>query len=135
MEWPMVAVMEVTHPSKRQFPSICIPKIVLRACKCVEITSIFIIYKEKLIFRVSTKRYNQIDLTPTLALLLSVEIPTLSIGCLIPEMLESLSLEHQMYAYFYNAHHLLNKARVKFGHEHVHRSGNLCKHSNVLTSH
>lgn len=85
-------------------------------------------------FRVSTKRYNQIDLTPTLALLLSVEIPTLSIGCLIPEMLESLSLEHQMYAYFYNAHHLLNKARVKFGHEHVHGSGKLQRLPDVFTS-
>ncbi|XP_017049652.1 GPI ethanolamine phosphate transferase 2 isoform X2 [Drosophila ficusphila] len=70
----------------------------------------------------ATKRYNQIDLAPTLSVLLSVEIPTLSIGCLIPEMLTSLSLEYQMYAYFYNAHHLLNKARVKFGHEKVHRS-------------
>ncbi|KAH8415928.1 hypothetical protein KR222_003907 [Zaprionus bogoriensis] len=71
---------------------------------------------------VSSKRYNQIDLTPTLAMLLSIEIPTMSIGCLIPELLESLSLEHQMYAYFYNAHHLLNKARVKFGHERVRQS-------------
>lgn len=70
-----------------------------------------------------SKRYNQIDLTPTLAVLLSVEIPTMSIGCLIPEMLQSLTLEDQMYAYFYNAHHLLNKARVKFGHESVRRSG------------
>lgn len=98
----------------------------------MEKTKIFILYKGNFIFRVSTKRYNQIDLTPTLALLLSVEIPTLSIGCLIPEMLDSLSLEHQMYAYFYNAHHLLNKARVKFGHEHVHRSGNLYKLSKVI---
>ncbi|XP_023165186.1 GPI ethanolamine phosphate transferase 2 [Drosophila hydei] len=70
----------------------------------------------------STKRYNQIDLTPTLAVLLSVEIPTMSIGCLIPEMLQSLTLEEQMYAYFYNAHHLLNRARVKFGHDRVRRS-------------
>ncbi|ALC41157.1 CG2144 [Drosophila busckii] len=69
-----------------------------------------------------TKRYNQIDLAPTLAVLLSVEIPTMSIGCLIPEMLQSLTLEQQLYAYFYNAHHLLNRARVKFGHEVVHRS-------------
>ncbi|XP_017025239.1 GPI ethanolamine phosphate transferase 2 [Drosophila kikkawai] len=66
-----------------------------------------------------TKTYNQIDLAPTLSVLLSVEIPTLSIGSLIPEMLQSLSLEHQLYAYFYNAHHLLNKARVKFGHDRV----------------
>jgi len=50
----------------------------------------------------------------------------MSIGCLIPEMLQALSLEHQMYAYFYNAHHLLNKARVKFGHEIVRRSGKSC---------
>ncbi|XP_030558101.1 GPI ethanolamine phosphate transferase 2 [Drosophila novamexicana] len=70
----------------------------------------------------STKRYNQIDLTPTLALLLSIEIPTMSIGCIIPEMLQTLTLEQQMYAYFYNAHHLLNKARVKFGHENVRSS-------------
>ncbi|EDW02589.1 GPI ethanolamine phosphate transferase 2 [Drosophila grimshawi] len=73
-------------------------------------------------YAASTKRYNQIDLTPTLALLLSIEIPTMSIGCLIPEMLQTLSLEHQMYAFFYNAHHLLNKARVKFGHDNVRRS-------------
>lgn len=83
----------------------------------------------------STKRYNQIDLTPTLALLLSVEIPTMSIGCLIPEMLQALSLEHQMYAYFYNAHHLLNKARVKFGHEIVRRSDYYVWYQNATLLH
>lgn len=83
------------------------------------------------ISRSSTKIYNQIDLAPTLSVLLSVEIPTLSIGCLIPEMLQSLSLEHQLYAYFYNAHHLLNKARVKFGHDRVQWSG---EHMIILLS-
>ncbi|EDX06027.1 GPI ethanolamine phosphate transferase 2 [Drosophila simulans] len=82
-----------------------------------------------------SKRYNQIDLAPTLSVLLSVEIPTLSIGCLIPEMLQSLSLEHQLYAYFYNAHHLLNKARVKFGHEIVHRSDYYTWYQNATLLH
>ncbi|XP_068147510.1 GPI ethanolamine phosphate transferase 2 [Drosophila tropicalis] len=66
--------------------------------------------------------YNQIDLTPTLSILLSVEIPTMSIGCLIPEMLQSLSKEQQLYAYFYNAHHLMNRARVRLGHDQVHNA-------------
>ncbi|XP_016990044.1 GPI ethanolamine phosphate transferase 2 [Drosophila rhopaloa] len=82
-----------------------------------------------------TKRYNQIDLAPTLSVLMSVEIPTLSIGCLIPEMLQSLSLEHQLYAYFYNAHHLLNKARVKFGHDRVHRSDYYTWYQNATLLH
>ncbi|KAH8319714.1 hypothetical protein KR074_004393 [Drosophila pseudoananassae] len=82
-----------------------------------------------------TKRYNQIDLTPTLSVLMSVEIPTPSIGCLIPEMLESMSLEHQMYAYFYNAHHLLNKARVKFGHDRVRRSDYYTWYQNATLLH
>ncbi|KAM8713010.1 hypothetical protein ACLKA7_013342 [Drosophila subpalustris] len=86
-------------------------------------------------YTTSTKRYNQIDLTPTLALLLSVEIPTMSIGCLIPEMLQTLPLEHQMYAYFYNAHHLLNKARVKFGHESVRRSDYYVWYQNATLLH
>nr|XP_017014911.2 GPI ethanolamine phosphate transferase 2 [Drosophila takahashii] len=81
------------------------------------------------------KRYNQIDMAPTLSVLLSVEIPTQSIGCLIPEMLQSLSLEHQMYAYFYNAHHLLNKARVKFGHDRVHRSDYYTWYQNATLLH
>ncbi|KAH8373021.1 hypothetical protein KR009_010522 [Drosophila setifemur] len=82
-----------------------------------------------------TKRYNQIDLAPTLSILLSVEIPTPSIGCLIPEMLQSLSLEHQMYAYFYNAYHLLNKARVKFGHDRVRRSDYYSWYQNATLLH
>ncbi|XP_034651982.1 GPI ethanolamine phosphate transferase 2 [Drosophila subobscura] len=82
-----------------------------------------------------SKRYNQIDLAPTLAVLLSVEIPSQSIGCLIPEMLQSLSLEHEMYAYFYNAHHLLNKARVKFGHETVRRSDYYTWYQNATLLH
>ncbi|XP_062128332.1 uncharacterized protein LOC133840490 [Drosophila sulfurigaster albostrigata] len=86
-------------------------------------------------YAASTKRYNQIDLTPTLALLLSVEIPTMSIGCLIPEMLQTLTLEQQMYAYFYNAHHLLNKARVKFGHESVRRSDYFAWYQNATLLH
>ncbi|XP_067632875.1 GPI ethanolamine phosphate transferase 2 isoform X2 [Eurosta solidaginis] len=66
-----------------------------------------------------SKTYNQIDLAPTLAILWSIEIPSMSIGCLIPELLREYSLEDQLYAYYYNSLHLIKKATRKFGSEYV----------------
>lgn len=122
MEWPMEVDMAGTLQKKLWYPSIFIRGIAAKQRKNFNIWNGLLM--NSIMFRAGTKRYNQIDLTPTLSVLMSVEIPTPSIGCLIPEMLQSMSLEQQMYAYFYNAHHLLNKARVKFGHDQVRRSGN-----------
>lgn len=118
----MEADMAETLQKKLWCPYIFIRGIVAKQRKNFHIWYDFLM--SSVIFSAGSKRYNQIDLTPTLSVLMSVEIPTPSIGCLIPEMLQSMSLEHQMYAYFYNAHHLLNKARVKFGHDQVRRRGN-----------
>ncbi|XP_049307763.1 uncharacterized protein LOC105228950 [Bactrocera dorsalis] len=63
--------------------------------------------------------YNQIDVAPTLAILWSMEIPPMSIGCLIPELLHEFSLEDQLFAYYYNALHLMQKANNKFGQDYV----------------
>ncbi|XP_049317848.1 GPI ethanolamine phosphate transferase 2-like, partial [Bactrocera dorsalis] len=63
--------------------------------------------------------YNQIDVAPTLAILWSMEIPPMSIGCLIPELLHEFNLEDQLFAYYYNALHLMQKANNKFGQDYV----------------
>lgn len=53
--------------------------------------------------------YKQIDIAPTIAALLALPIPASSIGALIPEMLADLSMEHQLYAFHYNAKRLMDK--------------------------
>uniref|UniRef100_A0A1I8P023 GPI ethanolamine phosphate transferase 2 C-terminal domain-containing protein n=1 Tax=Stomoxys calcitrans TaxID=35570 RepID=A0A1I8P023_STOCA len=58
-----------------------------------------------------TPEYNQIDITPTLAILLGIDIPFSSIGCLISEFLMDYSREEQLYSYYYNALHLVEKFR------------------------
>lgn len=58
--------------------------------------------------------YNQIDMTATLAVLLDVEIPHSSIGCLIPDFFETFSKEDQLYFYYYNTLHLIEKLKSKF---------------------
>lgn len=57
--------------------------------------------------------YNQIDITATLAVLLNVQIPHTSVGCLIPEMLECYSKEEQLYFYYYNTLHLMEKWKIR----------------------
>lgn len=53
--------------------------------------------------------FKQIDMTATISVLLGVPIPSSSIGTLIPNFLQSLSMEQKLYAYFYNGQRLLNK--------------------------
>lgn len=53
-------------------------------------------------------------MTATLAVLLDVKIPHTSIGCLIPEFLESYSKEEQLYFFYYNALHLMEKWKATF---------------------
>lgn len=53
--------------------------------------------------------HRQIDIAPTLSALLGQPIPASSIGVLIPEMLDELSPENQLYAYHYNGLHLLKR--------------------------
>ncbi|XP_036330993.1 GPI ethanolamine phosphate transferase 2 isoform X2 [Rhagoletis pomonella] len=71
---------------------------------------------------INSKEYHQIDVAPTLALLWSIEIPPMSIGCLIPELLSDLSFEDQLYAYYYNALHLVRKVERKFGQKYMQSS-------------
>ncbi|XP_011190625.2 GPI ethanolamine phosphate transferase 2 [Zeugodacus cucurbitae] len=66
-----------------------------------------------------SNEYNQIDMAPTLAILWSMEIPPMSIGCLIPELLHEFNMEDQLYAYYYNALHLVQKANSKFDEDFV----------------
>lgn len=53
--------------------------------------------------------YKQIDVTPTIAVLMALPIPASSIGTLIPELLVDLSMEHQLYAFHYNTKRLMDK--------------------------
>lgn len=53
--------------------------------------------------------HRQIDIAPTLSVLLGQPIPAPSLGVLIPVMLDHLSPEAQLYAYYYNGKHLFNK--------------------------
>lgn len=52
-------------------------------------------------------------MSATLAVLLDVKIPYTSIGCLIPEMLERYSQEEQLYFFYYNALHLMEKLKSR----------------------
>lgn len=69
--------------------------------------------------------YNQIDMTATLAVLMDVEIPQTSIGCLIPDFFEIFSKEDQLYYYYYNILHLLEKLKIKFDLKQVQLEGNV----------
>lgn len=53
--------------------------------------------------------FRQIDITATISILLGLPIPAPSIGTIIPNFLQSLSMEQQLYAYFYNGQRLLQK--------------------------
>lgn len=52
--------------------------------------------------------YKQIDLAPTLSAVMGLEIPTESVGALIPEMLAHYPYQGQLYYYFRNSQHLLH---------------------------
>lgn len=47
----------------------------------------------------------------------------MSIGCLIPELLHEFNLEDQLYAYYYNALHLVKQANNKLGQDYVNNNG------------
>lgn len=53
--------------------------------------------------------HQQIDIAPTLSVLLGLPIPSSSIGTLIPELLEGLSHEEQLVALYYNTNRLYKK--------------------------
>uniref|UniRef100_A0A1A9X3S4 GPI ethanolamine phosphate transferase 2 n=1 Tax=Glossina brevipalpis TaxID=37001 RepID=A0A1A9X3S4_9MUSC len=57
---------------------------------------------------------NQIDLAPTLSVVLDVDIPETSLSCLIPEFFEFYTQEEQLYYLLYNSQHLMNKILKKF---------------------
>lgn len=59
--------------------------------------------------------YEQIDIAPTLSVLLGTPIPASSIGSLIPELLAQLPVDEQLYALHYNARRLVHKVDAELG--------------------
>lgn len=55
----------------------------------------------------SERVYEQIDIVPTMSVLMGLPIPASSIGSLIPEMLGELSEDEQLYALQYNGRRLV----------------------------
>lgn len=53
--------------------------------------------------------YNQIDIPATLSVLFGLPIPASSIGAIIPDLLNGLSMEQKLYAYNYNGERLSQK--------------------------
>jgi len=45
----------------------------------------------------------QIDLVPTLSVLLSLPIPTTNLGKMIPALLHNMTVSQQLYALYYNS--------------------------------
>ncbi|XP_073812844.1 phosphatidylinositol glycan anchor biosynthesis class G [Musca autumnalis] len=72
------------------------------------------LFSDKCTKRNRTVDYNQIDMTPTLAVLLGVDIPFSSVGCLISDFIDDFPKEEQLYYYYYNALHLMEKFRRKY---------------------
>ncbi|XP_037945337.1 GPI ethanolamine phosphate transferase 2 [Teleopsis dalmanni] len=64
---------------------------------------------------INNVKYKQIDIVPTLAVLLSIDIPKHSVGCLILEMLQDLTYEDQLYALYYNTKQLLQLTKRRYG--------------------
>ncbi|XP_055917156.1 GPI ethanolamine phosphate transferase 2 isoform X2 [Eupeodes corollae] len=62
-----------------------------------------------------TPEYNQVDIAATLSILLDVPIPSTSIGCIIPDLIETLTPEEKLYAFYYNTKFLVDKAIAKYG--------------------
>lgn len=60
--------------------------------------------------------YQQIDIAATVSVLYGLPIPASSIGVLISELLTDLSMEHQLYAYYYNGNRLKHKLILAEGH-------------------
>ncbi|XP_055838757.1 GPI ethanolamine phosphate transferase 2 isoform X2 [Episyrphus balteatus] len=67
----------------------------------------------------TTIEYNQVDIAATLSILLDVPIPSTSIGCIIPELIETLTPEEKLYALYYNTKFLIDKAMAKYGKNNV----------------
>lgn len=59
--------------------------------------------------RQDDEKFKQIDISPTLSVLLGLPIPASSIGIIIPNFLANLTMEQKLFAYFYNGKRLLNK--------------------------
>lgn len=63
--------------------------------------------------------YKQIDIAATLAVLSALPIPASSIGSLIPEPLADLTMEHQLFAFHYNAKRLMDKLILAEGSDRI----------------
>lgn len=68
---------------------------------------------KKLIILCFREIYQQIDIAPTVSVLLGLPIPESSIGSLIIDMLSELSYEDQLYALNYNSGRLLKMISEK----------------------
>lgn len=85
--------------------------------------------------------HRQIDIAPTLSILLGQPIPASSIGALIPEMMSGLTPERQLFAYHYNGNRLLSKLLsgieaegVQNGEMHKHFQNAIREHERFLSS-
>lgn len=58
--------------------------------------------------------YNQIDIASTLSVLMGLPIPHSAIGIIIPELVNGLPAEEQLFALVYNGERLLGKIRRQF---------------------
>lgn len=67
--------------------------------------------------------YQQIDITPTVAVLLGLPIPDSSIGSLIMDMLGDLSYEEQLYALKYNSDRLVKMISEKISETELRNNG------------
>lgn len=71
--------------------------------------------------------YNQIDLPSTLSVLYGLPIPASSVGAIIPDLLNDLSMEQKLFAYFYNGERLLHKLIKLIGLSTIETEGNTLK--------
>lgn len=53
--------------------------------------------------------FKQIDIAPTLSVLMGLPIPASSIGIIVPHLIMNFTMEQKLYAYYYNGKRLLNK--------------------------
>lgn len=75
----------------------------------------------------SEEIYEQIDIAPTLSVLMGLPIPTSSIGSLIPELMSELSEDEQLYALHYNGRRLVKAMHEQMDETLLSNQGNKLK--------
>ena len=67
----------------------------------------------------SNREIAQIDITPTLSILMGTPIPSMNLGSVILDMMSDLSPSQKLFALYYNAEHLFLRYKKISGHEHT----------------